>query len=326
MAYKKHIISWFIYSVVLYLIYKYAVKVDDSVEHAFTFVILQVLMFYINLIGLLPKLFDKKKFVLFGFLNIILIIVIAFVNTILEDGYQIESNNQYDFFEDLLAHSVPSFIGIFIAILLHNYRMQLVREEQEKERIKAEKNFLIQQINPHFLFNTLNNIYSLTLNNNPKGSEAIMQLSKMLDYSLYGNNQEYVTLKKEIQYIDNFIQLFKLKDDELTHITFDFTQTNLQVLIAPMLLLPFVENAFKHGDVESEKGCVNVSICSNKHVLKFSCKNSYSKIKKVDRVGGIGIANVKRRLELLYPNQHQLTINDNNNNFEVLLKISIHGN
>ena len=302
--------------------YKYAVEIDEPIAHTFSFAILQLLVFYINLSVLLPKFFDAKRFVVFGVINSVLIVVFSFGNTILEDGLPQNSVENYNTFEALLAHSVPVFIGIFTAFVLYTYNQQLEREEKEKERIIAEKNFLVQQINPHFLFNTLNNIYSLTLENNPKGSEAVMQLSKMLDYSLYGNQQEYVTLKNEIQYIDNFIDLFKLKDDSLTNINFNCTNINSGFLIAPMLLLPFVENAFKHGNIETNEGNINVNIVTKENTLEFSCENSFSEIKKVDKVGGIGINNVKRRLELLYPECHQLTIEKNNGLYKVLLKIT----
>lgn len=319
----NHVITWILYSLLLYLIYKFVVRIDESIEHTFIFVILQLLVFYINLSVLLPKVFNKKRFVLFGALNIILIITFSFGNTLLEGGLPQNTFENHNTFEALLAHSVPVFIGIFTAFMLYTYNQQLDREEKEKTRIIAEKNFLVQQINPHFLFNTLNNIYSLTLENNPKGSEAVMQLSKMLDYSLYGNQQEYVTLKNEVQYIDNFIDLFKLKDDSLTNIYFDYTKANLDFSIAPMLLLPFIENAFKHGDIETEEGTIDVNIETKGNSLEFNCENSFSEIKKVDRTGGIGINNVKRRLELLYPEEHHLIMEKNNGIFKVILKITV---
>ena len=107
-------------------------------------------------------------------------------------------------------------------------------EEREKERITAEKDFLVQQINPHFLFNTLNNIYSLSIDNNPKASEAILQLSKMLDYSLYGNKKDFTSIANEIQYINNFIGLFKLKDEEINNIFFTYKVAS-NIKIAPMM-------------------------------------------------------------------------------------------
>jgi len=324
---KKHILFWALCFLLLFGMYQFVIGVKSPIKHSFTFVIAQLIAFYINLNVLLPRFFDKKQFSWYGLLNILLIVIGAISATLIEDGLPYSKTNGHTVFdsyytiESHMAHSVPVFIGVFTAFVLYTYNQQLKREEREKERITAEKNFLVQQINPHFLFNTLNNIYSLTLDNNPKGSEAVMQLSKMLDYSLYGNRQEYVALKNEIQYIQNFIDLFKLKDDSLTNIHFESTNTNLNFLIAPMLLLPFVENAFKHGDIETDEGIIKIEVKTRGNQLEFSCVNSFSEIKKVDKVGGIGISNVKRRLELLYSENHGLTIEKKNGIYTVILKI-----
>jgi LytS/YehU family sensor histidine kinase len=145
----------------------------------------------------------------------------------------------------------------------------------------------------------------------------------MLDYSLYGNNEEFVSLKDEIAYIENLIALFKLKDDEITNIVFDYKNTNTQSKIAPMLLLPFVENAFKHGNIEDiENGNIGIELSSTNHKnIDFKCYNTFSTNKKIDKIGGIGIVNVKRRLELLYPNNYMLTIENNEHQYKVHLKI-----
>lgn len=310
--------------------YKFVIGVRAPIKHSLTFAFVQGVAFYINLKVLLPFFFDKKRYITFGILNIILLVVGTFGTTLLEDGLSPSKPKtghtileSYYTVEALLAHSVPVFIGVFIALIAHIYLQRLQQEQAEKERVSAEKNFLIQQINPHFLFNALNNIYSLSIENNPKVSDSILQLSKMLDYSLYGNNEEFVSLKDEIAYIENLIALFKLKDDEITNIVFDYKNVNTQSKIAPMLLLPFVENAFKHGNIEDiENGNINIELSSTNHKnIDFKCYNTYNINKKTDKIGGIGITNVKRRLELLYPNNYKLTIENNEHQFKVHLKI-----
>ena len=319
-------LSWIGYSILLYLLFSFIIETENPLKHTAIFFSIQFAAFYINSKVLFPFFLDVKKYVLFILSNIVLIILAAFINTILEEGTQEVLSDSYDIFETLMAHSVPAFIGVFVALILHNYHQELKREEKEKKRILAEKDFLIQQINPHFLFNTLNNIYSLTIDNNPKGPEAILQLSKMLDYSLYGNKVECVYLQSEVRYIINFIDLFKLKDDEINNIHFDYKALNENSKIAPMLLLPFVENAFKHGNIEDvEKGAVRIKIASNEKEINFSCINTYIAGKTVDKVGGIGIKNVTRRLMLLYPQKHSLNITDANNEYKVSLKITTNG-
>lgn len=317
----KHLLYWLIYGLLLYVFFDFFVGINDSLEHSIVFVVFQFLSFYVNYKILIPLFYSFKKFTSFSLFNLVLLIVGAVSHTAIEDGLPKE---EYYAFESLMAHSVPIFIGIFIAFVLFNYNEQLRLEKKEKERILAEKSFLIQQINPHFLFNALNNIYSLTIDNNPKGSDAILQLSKMLDYSLYGNKNEHVPLEKEILYIKNFIALFKLKDEELKNIVFEFNNLYKNNLIAPMLFLPFIENAFKHGDVDNlEDGFLHIKINSKQDEIDFLCINSYSKNKNVDRVGGIGIKNVSRRLELLYPKKHNLSITKNDDIYKVELKITL---
>ncbi len=218
---------------------------------------------------------------------------------------------------------MPVLLAIFISFLFYNFSELKKREEKETLLAKAEKDFLISQINPHFLFNTLNNIYSLSVFNNAQSSSAIMQLSKMLDYSLYGSKKELVSLHEEIQHINNFIGLFKLKDDGIETITFDFVKANKTLKIAPMLLIPFVENAFKHGNVEDVKnGYIEIDLYTKQEQVIFKIKNSYRPKKSVDESSGIGIINVKRRLELLYPNKHQLHIEQKENDYIINLSIT----
>lgn len=316
---QKQYIYWIIYTFLLYVLFEYILKARNSIEHSITFLISQFLAFYINYRLLIPILFAKKRYVAFSFLNILLLTICALVITIIEDGLP---NNGHYAFETIMAHSAPVFIGVFTAFIFNNYYEQLKNETKEKERITAEKNFLIQQINPHFLFNTLNNIYSLTLEKNLKGAEAIMQLSKMLDYSLYGNKKEYVPLLDEIKYISNFIDLFKLKDEDIKNVVFEYKNVDVNSNIAPMLLVPFVENAFKHGNIENlDQGRITIRLSSNHDEINFLCVNSYSKNKKVDLVGGIGIKNVSRRLALLYPKKHSLSISNVNREYKVSLKV-----
>ncbi|CAL2080657.1 membrane protein of unknown function [Tenacibaculum sp. 190524A02b] len=245
-SYIKHIAFWIVYSLLLFTIYKFVVGVRSPIKHTFIFALAQGVAFYANLQLLLPKFFEKKSYIVFGVFNITLLAIGAFGSKFLEDGLSpLKSSighailESYYTVEALMAHSVPVFVGIFTALLSYINTQRLQQEQAEKERVSAEKNFLIQQINPHFLFNALNNIYSLSIENNPKVSNSILQLSKMLDYSLYGNNEEFVSLKDEIAYIENFIALFKLKDDTITNIIFDYKNASTEIKIAPMLLLPF---------------------------------------------------------------------------------------
>ncbi len=320
----KHLFFWCTHALLLYLFYEYLLTTKAAIIHTASFIFHQLIAFYINLYFLLPKLYQKHRYTFFIFYNSILVIGSSLLHTYIETffSHNNEGSNHSIKLEPLLAHALPSLLAVFGAFILYAYSKRKQQEQKELEILKAEKKFLIQQINPHFLFNTLNNIYSLTLENNPKASEALLHLSKMLDYSLYGNKNEFVPLTNEVLYIKNFIALFKLKDDEIQNIIFNCENTSPSSTIAPLLLLPFVENAFKHGNIEDLKnGRINIRISSNNNEIEFHCSNTYCKNKSVDGVGGIGITNVSRRLELLYPKQHTLTIFDENQIYNVVLKI-----
>ena len=328
---NKHFLGWLVYSLVIFLLFLSFTDSYTALAHIASFVGTQIIAFYVNLYLLIPKLYQRHQYAFFGLSNFILIVVSSILNGIIEHALpgvhhseesSIKGAEKVVDIEPLLAHSMPCLLAIFFAFLLFAYWQRKAQEEKELSIITAEKNFLIQQINPHFLFNTLNNIYSLTINNDPKGSQAILQLSKMLDYSLYGNKSETVSLQKEVQYIQNFIELFKLKDDQFDNISFAYTIVNTEDQIAPMLLLPFVENAFKHGNIEDTTfGKITIWLQSNEKEIEFKCANTYLKDKKVDHVGGIGISNVKRRLQLLYPQQHQLAIDIKHDIYSVSLKL-----
>lgn len=193
------------------------------------------------------------------------------------------------------------------------------------EQLETEMKYLKNQINPHFLFNVLNNIYVLSRLKSDQTPEIVMKLSEMLRYMLYNVNQEYVPLKDEIQYIRNFIDLYNLKDDQPEQIKVAVATTAQKVQIAPMLLIPFVENAFKHGRLQdSDANWIDISIQSDQEWLLFTIANNIpERTLTQSKTGGIGLRNVCRRLELQYPNSHQLDISNDQNVFEVHLKLAL---
>ena len=328
-----HIVVWSLYLVSLFIILNFAIDIKTALIRTSTLAIIQIIVFYSNLIWILPHFFENKKYQITILLNLVLIICGFGFNVFTEEytPHSIHlrlnnlSKNKHIDFELLFLNIMPLTLTLFISFILYNFKKQKVQEKREFEILSAEKQFLIQQINPHFLFNTLNNIYFLTYKTAPEGAKAIMQLSKMLDYSLYGEKTSSITLKDEIEYIKNFIALFKLKDSKIRNIKFDYSNIELSHKIAPMILIPFIENAFKHGDIESSaNGFIDIEMRSlENNFIYFECTNSFETNKSKDKTKGIGIANVTRRLELLYPNKHKLTITNLKNEFKVSLKLKI---
>ncbi|HWD90097.1 MAG TPA: histidine kinase [Mucilaginibacter sp.] len=188
------------------------------------------------------------------------------------------------------------------------------REELEKDKVTSELSFLKAQINPHFFFNTLNNIYALTVVDADVAGKAIHQLSRMMRYLLYDTQAGQTMLSQEIAFVKDYISLMQLRLTDAVHVNID-TPSNLKDLpLAPMIFLPFVENAFKHGVSATQQSHIDIVIWQKENVLDLTVKNSIMKDNSVslDTNSGIGLVNTRRRLDLLYPGKYQLDITEQN--------------
>jgi len=205
-------------------------------------------------------------------------------------------------------------------------RQQLEQEQEasalKSENLETELKFLKSQINPHFLFNALNNIYTLTYIQDDEAPDMILKLSDMLRYILYDCASREVPIAKEINYLENYIELQRLKEDDLL-MQVDIGEFDPKVNIAPMLFIPFIENSFKHSKIEdTEHSWIRLKLWPEENHIHFCLANSKpQKQFTKDKVGGIGLQNVKRRLALLYPERHLLTIQDTPQSFEVNLSL-----
>jgi two-component system LytT family sensor kinase len=192
----------------------------------------------------------------------------------------------------------------------------------ENEHLRTELSFLHMQINPHFLFNSLNTIYGMSLKKSDNAPKAVMKLSQLLRYMIEETGHNMVPLEQEVTYLNNFIELQKMRSGPSLNVTFDVEGDINTANIAPMLLLPFVENAFKYGLNSSEDSPINIILVVSREQITFSVFN-----RKFENMGrhssGIGIPNVERRLQLLYPDKHELTIEDKKENYFAKLKISL---
>lgn len=206
-------------------------------------------------------------------------------------------------------------------------KLQRTAQQLQTEKLEAELKLLKSQINPHFLFNTLNNLYVLTLNSSEKAPEMIYKLSELMSYMLYESNQREVPLENEVRYIENYIALERLRYDARIDISLHIYDDIKGIFIAPLLILPFVENSFKHGvSNQIADGWVRIDIILNNNTLVIKVENSKS-FQESDKSGrstqGIGLQNVKKRLGLIYPERHSLQIFDEEDNFLVVLKIEL---
>ena len=217
---------------------------------------------------------------------------------------------------------------VTIKVLKKWYQDQQVHKSLEKEKLEAELKYLKSQVHPHFLFNTLNNLYSLTLKKSEMAPEMVLKLSELMSYMLYDASAQKVPLSKEVQHLENYISLEKMRYGDRLELAFNITGNVHGNVIAPMLLLPFIENGFKHGvsgDLNSVWATIDVKVQDERMVFKMenSKPRESETFRKPGDRNGIGLKNVRRRLDLLYPNQYELKIYDEESSFLVILKLNL---
>ena len=228
-------------------------------------------------------------------------------------------------YDNVIPHFFLVIAGASFKLMFDQINLQKKMAELGKEKAEAELNFLKSQINPHFLFNSLNSVYFLIDKNNPDARQALHTFSDMLRYQLYEANGEKIPIEKEIGYLQDYVHLQQLRKDENYRVQFNCSRDVKNFSIEPLLLIPFVENAFKHISHNAKGGnFVKLDMTRNNGYFEFVAENSCEKGGyTTEQHGGIGMNNVRRRLVLLYPDTHQLKIDDNGNTFKINLKLKI---
>jgi two-component system, LytTR family, sensor kinase len=294
-----------------------------------------ILATYLTVYGLYKWFLFKRKYVLFAltligtavcFIVLQRVIIYSMTYPIFFPGTKpkntfFDINWFYSFTNIYLVVAVVSVIKLF--------KISLVQQENarelDQEKTEAELKFLKSQVHPHFLFNTLNNLYALTLDKSDKAPEIVLKLSDLLNYMLYECNEPYMLVTKEIQLLENYLSLERIRYGDHLDLDFQVTGEITGKRLAPMLLLPFVENAFKHGVSKVRKNAsIRIFLDIAGDTMNFSVRNSRSMLVVNDVSGyseGIGLKNVKRRLELLYPEKHQLTIEQTDDEYSIHLRI-----
>lgn len=289
---------------------------------------------YLMLYLILPQATRKKNFILFGILLAIhfvaygfLIYASYYVMNPVPEVYDFHAHPLFNF-PKILTKAVSDYalpvLASAIVIFKKWYLDELDNKKLAEEKVAAELSFLKSQIHPHFLFNTLNNLYALTLIKSDKTPEIVLKLSDLLDYMIYNSNEEFVSLAKEIEILNSYIELEKMRYNERLNLQFTIQGEVNGYRIAPLILLPFIENSFKHGaSNDRTQPLININLNIEKSHMTLRVINSVPvDIIEDDTVAqGIGLKNVKRRLELIYPGEHELNIKSGNKQYEVRLKI-----
>jgi sensor histidine kinase YesM len=292
--------------------------------YTFIYIFLIAAFPYINSYFLLPKYFRNGKRVLYFILLFIGICLSLLIFVCLDYifAYPIIPNWFFD-----LSHFLARVPYVFMfLIIIYLFRLRVDYYEQqakqfilEKEKKVAELQFLKAQINPHFLFNTLNNIQSLSFTNPQKASETIVNLSSLFRYISYEGKTDKVRLHDEIDYIQNYLKLSVMKKSWLDKVILNVREINNDILIEPLLLINFIENAFKHGSLEEDDDFIKITIETNNRELVFYCTNTFIINSKPSSL--IGLDNVKKRLELVYQNKYHLETSIKENVYTVSLTI-----
>ncbi|MDD5695261.1 MAG: histidine kinase [Bacteroidales bacterium] len=252
---------------------------------------------------------------------------------VIPDGNSIFMSHRINFeYRRAIYQGFFIVITLFISTIYRNNSVVTKREQKmlelQNQVLTAESKLLKWQINPHFLFNTLNNIYTLAQLRSDKTSYAIQRLSEMLRYVIYECNESFVPLRKELDYIRAYIELQLLKDSEIKNVNYRFECENTKLKIAPLLLITFVENSFKHSNFqETGTGWIDILVRTNGNELMLSVRNSLTPFPKTkDDAKGIGLNNVIRRLDLLYEDRYQLKIDETEDEYKVELKLILDEN
>jgi LytS/YehU family sensor histidine kinase len=222
--------------------------------------------------------------------------------------------------KSVLAALLMLLMSGFIKIAQEWFKSEQQREALKVEKLNAELKFLKSQINPHFLFNCLNTIYSLAHKHSAQTEHAIVKLSTIMRYMIYESNEEMVQLQHELQYLRDYIDIQRLRLP--AGIQVDYTECGVPdgLWIEPMLLIPFVENAFKHGISYTDHSFISITVTIEQTIVRLLVKNSLFP-QRVSEQGGIGLQNVLKRLDLLYTNKHEITVTETENQFIADLKI-----
>ena len=328
-----HILIWGVFGMIYFfqpITYNVALPYQLWIKQGIILGLL-IIAYYSNSIILVPRFLLKGHNGLYFVIVVVTAIFIVALNIYVDEWLNIPKlmdaafhkrgpvkhhtgrDHGWDF---LLVAIIALVIGVSTSITaIQKWQNDMqAREELEKDKVTSELSFLKAQINPHFFFNTLNNIYALTQVDADVAGKAIHQLSRMMRYLLYDTQQGHTMLSQEIAFVKDYISLMQLRLTDVVKVNFDEPNELKDRPLAPMIFLPFVENAFKHGVSATRKSHIDITILQKDNLLDLTVKNSIINDNSIslDTNSGIGLVNTKRRLDLLYPGKYTLEINELN--------------
>ncbi len=301
------------------------------------------IVFYSNYFVFTQTFLFKKKFVLFFVINGSIIVLFLWLNWHFRDFFtrmelpripvynalgqlQLKPHISPNFFvlKEFFSLCVPVIFSISIRATERWINAETEKKDIENRNLESELLHLRYQLQPHFFFNSLNNIYSLIEVSPAKAQEAVHGLSKLMRYLLYDTEHKQVELSQELSFLQKYIQLMELRQTDKINTTYSFPETTSNQKIAPLLLIPIIENAYKHGISATQQSNISFKIVVDHHQLFFSSENTNFPKNSLDKSGsGIGLTNLKKRLELLYPNKYELKFGVRDSVYWIILSIEI---
>ena len=261
-----------------------------------------VFVYLVNFYVCVPQLWFRHRYWLFGLVNAVLI-ALGNIHLFYNDLSELPEGFRAGYMSFIIISILVNLMAIGIALSI---RYVMRQSEKKQHEVEAELAWLKNQINPHFLFNTLNNISCLTQIDADEAQDAVMQLSDLLRYAMYETNKPLVALDGEVEFMRNYVELMRLRCNEMTRVSATFDVADGKTLVAPLLFISLIENAFKHGTNSNAPATIDIRLEQRAGTIVFTCDNTNNPKPTKDRSGsGIGLENTRRRLDLLYPSRYQ---------------------
>lgn len=324
-----HVAFWVTYILLLTYTFVQVMSFTAALTRMLTGLVLHLFFAYTNWLIFIPSYFLKKRYTVYFGSCFGLIVSLGLLRYFGEQSLPVPFASHEVVAQLPLKYifSFFSFLSIWVLsslfrLLEDRIKTMQLENELKNAQLHSELRFLKSQINPHFLFNTLNNVYSLAYLKSDRAAPMILKLSGMLRYMIYDCDAPKVSLQKETEYLRDYIDLRVLNPADRTKVSFEIHNQALDLLIEPMLFVNFVENAFKHGNLSEPNAYINVRLTASPGQLRFLIENSIGIHPTDNKAGGIGIQNVRQRLALLYPSKHDLEIRKSNDSYRVGLTIN----
>lgn len=310
-----------------------------------------IVLFYFNYFFLVPKILLKKTTLIYVIVCLLLITIIGlainlgyppnfsppvehsarpqftittppnFPNPPLGRVNRLRTNPFFNQLVVMAILSAPLFVSALLRVYIEWRKNEDLRKKVENEKTNSELQFLKTQLNPHFLFNSLNAIYSLSAKNSKDTSEAIINLSELMRYMLYEADKDLVPLIKELEYIKNYVQLQRLRLSDSVNVKLKISGEDKDKVIPPLLFISFIENAFKYGTDYKGKTHVGINLSIENESIYFRVENKIGTYRKEKKNSGVGLENIKNRLKLLYPDSHKLEVRNDGETYLVVLNL-----